>query len=379
MDFLSNILKNQASSQPLAFIIAAAIAFIITPIIRVRAEQLGSSREETDRNGHQALSTKPRLGGIAILLSIVITTAIYIAVYGRYTPAGIQHLELEAMALGSFIIFLVGLLDDIKPLNPFSKLIGQIIAATFAWLMHVRIDFLANPIYYIDHARAATVTLDPIGSYLVTVIFLIAISNAVNLIDGIDVLAVGVAIIASVACWAITLSPLLNQPAGAVLAATMAGACVGFLRYNFNPARIFLGDNGAYLLGFLLGCISCIGLVKKVTVVVISPILLLIFAVPIVDTLLAIFRRALKQKAIMRPDLEHLHHKLMDLGMSQKQVNYLLYGITFVSALIGCSLLGKDIAYDFLRFSTSIFGIWLFFSLVLNARQQKWGRSQDKH
>ncbi len=376
MDFLSNIFKNQASSQPLAFIIAAAIAFIITPIIRVRAEKLGNSREEF---GRDTISTKPRLGGIAILLSIVITTAIYIGVYGRYTPAGIQHLELEAMALGSFIIFLVGLLDDIKPLNPFSKLIGQIIAASFAWLMHVRIDFLANPIYYIDHARAATVSLDPIGSYLVTVIFLIAISNAVNLIDGIDGLAVGVAIIASVACWAITLSPLLNQPAGAVLAATMAGACFGFLRYNFNPARIFLGDNGAYLIGFLLGCISCIGLVKKVTVVVISPILVLIFAVPIIDTLLAVFRRALKQKAIMRPDLEHVHHKLMDLGMSQKQVNYLLYGITFVSALIGCSLLGRDIALDFLRYSASIFGVWLFFSLVLNAKQQKWGRSADKH
>jgi UDP-GlcNAc:undecaprenyl-phosphate GlcNAc-1-phosphate transferase len=371
MDFLSNIFKNQASSQPLAFIIAAAIAFIITPIIRERAEKLGNSREEF---GRDTLSTKPRLGGIAILLSIVITTAIYIAIYGRYTPAGIQHLELEAMALGSFIIFLVGLLDDIKPLNPFNKLIGQIIAATFAWLMHVRIDFLANPIYYIDHARDATITLDPIGSYLVTVIFLIAMSNAVNLIDGIDGLAVGVAIIASVACWAITLSPLLNQPAGAVLAATMAGACFGFLRYNFNPARIFLGDNGAYLIGFLLGCISCIGLVKKVTVVVISPILVLIFAVPIFDTLLAVCRRAMQQKAIMKPDLEHVHHKLMDLGMSQKQVNYLLYGITFISALIGCSLLGRDIALDFLRFSASIFSIWLFFSLVLNAKQQKWGR-----
>ncbi len=369
LEILSNLTK-QASSQPLVFLVATVLAFIITPIVRERAEKLEIKRSENNREH----DTKPRLGGIAILLTIVFTTAIYVSVYGRYTPAGIKHLELEGMALGAFVIFLVGLLDDIKPLNPFSKLSGQIIAASFAWLLNVRIDFLANPVYYIDHARIATIQLDDISSYLVTVLFLVAISNAVNLIDGIDGLAVGVAIIASVASWAITMSPLLNQPAGAVLAATMAGACFGFLRYNFNPARIFLGDNGAYLLGFLLGCISCIGLVKKVTVVVISPILLLIFAVPIFDTLLAVFRRAINQKAIMRPDLEHLHHKLMAMGLSQKQVNYLLYGITFVSALIGCSLLGRDIALDFLRFSASIFGIWVFFSLVLNAKQQKWGR-----
>ena len=372
MQELLSTFTKQASSQPLAFIIATLLAFIITPIVRERAEKLELERNET-RKLHSTSSNKPRLGGVAILLTLVFTTAIYIAIYGRYTPVGIKHLELEGMAMGAFVIFLVGLLDDIKPLNPFSKLAGQIIAASFAWLLNVRIDFLANPIFYIDHARTATVPLDDLSSYIVTVIFLVAISNAVNLIDGIDGLAVGVAIIASVASWAITMSPLLNQPAGAVLAATMAGACFGFLRYNFNPARIFLGDNGAYLIGFLLGCISCIGLVKKVTVVVISPILLLVFAVPIFDTLLAIFRRALKQQAIMRPDLEHLHHKLLDLGFSQKQVNYLLYYITFISALIGCSILGRDIAMDFLKYSSTIFGVWLFFSLVINAKQQKKG------
>ncbi len=368
---LETLFKNQASSQPLAFLIATVLAFIITPLVRERAEKLEIKRGETQREQHASSASKPRLGGIAILLTIVFTTAIYISIYGRYTPAGIKHLELEGMALGAFVIFLVGLLDDIKPLNPFSKLSGQIIAASFAWLLNVRIDFLANPIYYIDHARVATIQLDDLSSYLITVLFLVAISNAVNLIDGIDGLAVGVAIIASVASWAITLSPLLNQPAGAVLAATMAGACFGFLRYNFNPARIFLGDNGAYLIGFLLGCISCIGLVKKVTVVVISPILLLIFAIPLFDTVLAIFRRALKKREIMKPDLEHLHHKLLDLGFNQKQVNYLLYGVTFVSALIGCSMLGYEIAMDFLRFSGAIITVWLFFSLVINAKRQK--------
>jgi UDP-N-acetylmuramyl pentapeptide phosphotransferase/UDP-N-acetylglucosamine-1-phosphate transferase len=142
------------------------------------------------------------------------------------------------------------------------------------------------------------------------------------------------------------------------------------LRYNFNPARIFLGDNGSYLLGFALGCISCIGLTKKITVVVLSPILIMVFAVPLLDFVLAIFRRASKNQAIMKPDLEHLHHKLLKKGFSEKQINYLLYSITFLGGLIGTVLLGKEIAYIYLQISGTILAIWLFFSLVINADKQ---------
>ena len=279
------------------------------------------------------------------------------------------------MIAGALIIFFIGLFDDLKPIPAPIKLAGQVLAAVTAWLMNVRIEFLANPIHYIDHARIAAVPLDDIASLITTVIFMVAITNAINLIDGIDGLAVGVTIICCAASWAINLSPILNQPAGAILAATLAGACFGFLRYNFNPARIFLGDNGAYLLGFLLACISCIGLTKKVTVVTLSPIIVLIFVLPLIDITLAILRRASKNKPIMKPDLEHLHHQLLDRGFSHKQINYLFYGVTFIAGLIGTYLLGLDIAVMYLTICGSILGIWLFFSLVLNRANNNRSRS----
>lgn len=381
MDLYNNILKiftDQASSQPLAFLIALLLSFAITPLVRERAIKLGltenKNASEQREPGRKKLHIEevPRLGGIAILISIIITIVFYLAVFGRYTPAGFQHLELEGIATGALIIFFVGLLDDIKPLHPLVKLAGQSVASITVWLMGVRIEFLANPAYYINHIYKSTIRLDDISSLIVTVIFLVAITNAINLLDGVDGLAVGVCLIASIATWAITMSPLLNQPAGAVLAATMAGASFGFLRYNFNPAKIFLGDNGAYLLGFILACVSCIGLVKKITVVIISPILILIFAVPLFDTSYAVFRRALNKQPLMKPDLEHLHHKLLNMGLSQKQVNYLLYSVTFACGLLGTFILGKNIGIDFLLISASILGMWLFFSLVINTKHQKW-------
>lgn len=358
---------DQSNSQPLAFVIALLISYAITPLVRERAAKL----KFQDRGEARSSTNIPRLGGVAILISLTLTIICYLAIFGRYTPHGIVHLELEGISAGALIIFFIGLLDDIKPLPVFTKLSGQIVAACVAWFMNVRIEFIANPIHYIDHARISALPLDQITSLLVTVFFLVTITNAINLIDGIDGLAVGVTVICCLASWAINLSPILNQPAGAVLAATLAGACFGFLRYNFNPARIFLGDNGAYLLGFILGCISCIGLTKKVTVVTLSPIIFLIFVLPLCDVLYAICRRAAQHKPIMKPDLEHLHHKLLQRGFNPKQINYLFYLVTFIASLIGTFILGIDIGLEYLSISSSILLLWLFFSLVINAKHQK--------
>ena len=374
MNFLEtsfNSVTELSSSQPIGFVIACLISLAITPFIKERASML----QLVDRGEGRAYPNIPRLGGIAILIALISTIGFYLIVYGRYTPSGVKHLELEGMIAGALIIFFIGLFDDLKPIPAPIKLAGQVLAAVTAWLMNVRIEFLANPIHYIDHARIAAVPLDDIASLITTVIFMVAITNAINLIDGIDGLAVGVTIICCAASWAINLSPILNQPAGAILAATLAGACFGFLRYNFNPARIFLGDNGAYLLGFLLACISCIGLTKKVTVVTLSPIIVLIFVLPLIDITLAILRRASKNKPIMKPDLEHLHHQLLDRGFSHKQINYLFYGVTFIAGLIGTYLLGLDIAVMYLTICGSILGIWLFFSLVLNRANNNRSRS----
>lgn len=369
LEHFKHVFLEQESSQPLAFLIAFITTYTITPLVQERAEKLElSTRTEA---GRENIKNTPRLGGIAILISIIVTIVFYLAVFGTYTPHGIQHLELEAIAVGTLIIFFVGLLDDLKPIDPFIKLVSQIIAATTVWVMGIRVEFLANPIHYIDHARAAAFDLNDLASLLVTVSFIVAITNAINLIDGIDGLAVGVCMIAAIASWSINLSPLLNQPAGAVLAATMAGSCFAFLRYNFNPARIFLGDNGSYLLGFALACISCIGLTKKITVVVLSPIFLLIFLVPLFDAVYAVFRRASKNQSIMKPDLEHIHHQLLAKGMSEKQINYLIYFITFLGGLLGTSMLGLDIAIEYLIICACVLATWLFFSLVINKAKQR--------
>ena len=359
---------EHSKSQPLAFLIAFAVTFAITPMIKERVALFLDNRKE---DGREQSPPVPRLGGIAIFISIVVTIVFYLIVFGRYTPNGIQHLDLEAILIGGLIIFFIGLLDDIQPLSAWTKLIAQIISASIVWLMGIQIEFIANPLHYIDVNQAAAFNLSDITSYLITILFIVAITNAINLIDGIDGLAVGVCMIAALASWAINLSPLLNQPAGAIFAATMAGSCFAFLRYNFNPARIFLGDSGAYLLGFNLACLSCIGLTKQVTVVILSPIVLLIFFIPLIDMLFAILRRASANRPIFKPDLEHFHHLLLDNGFSEKQINYIFYLITFLGGLIATSLLGLDIAVMFLSISLIVVGLWLFFSLVINQKHQK--------
>ncbi len=374
-EHFKNIFLTHSNSQPLAFLIAFLVCYSITPLIRERAIKLKlrSRREEKGRS--PKLSKEglpiPRLGGIAILISIIITVIFYLAVFGTYTPHGVEHLQLEAIAVGGLMIFFVGLLDDLEPLSPQTKLIAQVLAAFTVWVMGLRIEFLANPLHYFNGDLKSAFSLGDVPSIILTVVFIVGVTNAINLIDGIDGLAVGVCLIASVASWAINLSPLLNQPAGALFAATTAGACFAFLRYNFNPARIFLGDNGSYLLGFALACISCIGLTKKVTVTILSPILLLIFLVPFVDIVYAICRRAANKQPIMKPDFEHLHHKLLAKGFSEKQINYLLYTVTFVGGLIGTFILGYDIGIEYLIISFSILFAWIFFSLVINHKNQK--------
>jgi UDP-GlcNAc:undecaprenyl-phosphate GlcNAc-1-phosphate transferase len=219
----------------------------------------------------------------------------------------------------------VGAIDDAKPIRAYIKLIFQIIAALIAVYFGLIIEAFSNPIVFSDSAFVNLGFL----SIPITVIWIVAITNSVNLIDGLDGLAVGVSAISSIAMLVISL--LVSDTNVAVILAALAGACLGFMPYNFNPAKIFMGDAGALLLGYVLATMSILGLFKFYAIVSFA-VPFLVLALPLFDTAFAFIRRLLKGQNPMAPDRGHFHHRLIDLGLSQKQAVAILYTI---SGLLG--------------------------------------------
>ena len=236
---------------------------------------------------------------------------------------------------------------------------------------------MSNPFYHADFylfklsIGDQAINFDPLLGYFLTVLWVVGITNAINLLDGMDGLATGVCLISSVAIWAVSLDNKINQPGGALMAATLAGALLGFLRWNFNPARIFLGDSGAYLTGFVLASMAVGCVTKKVAVLIMSPVLFLIFALPIVDTLFAVIRRIITKRSIFEPDKGHLHHRILAIGLSQKTVSYLLYFISAVSGFLATYLISVRSTFRFLLLSLMIFAISLFYACIINWKHQK--------
>ena len=303
----------------LAFILAVGVALFITPVVIGIAKRTGALDKPDPRKVHK--KPIPRIGGLAIFSAFVIATIA--AVFFSDIEIEIQF-EIVGLIISGTLMMLVGLIDDYKNLPAKVKLLGQIIAAAvLVIIFDVRIDFIT----------------DPFGDYIylewlaipATLFWLVGITNTVNLIDGLDGLAAGVSAIAAVTILLVALED--NILLVAVLTAALAGAAVGFLFYNFNPACIFMGDSGALFLGFMLAGISVIGAVKcAATIALIVPILAL--GLPILDTTFAIIRRFRGGVPIFKPDKGHLHHRLLGLGFSQRQAVLLMY---VISALLGLS------------------------------------------
>ena len=243
--------------------------------------------------------------------------------------------EVTGLLVGGSFIVLVGIIDDYKNLPAKVKLVGQILAAAVLVIaFDVRIDFITDPFSDFFYTEWLAIPL--------TIFWIVGLTNTVNLIDGLDGLAAGVATIASVTIFLVALQQ--NIMLVAVLTAALAGAACGFLYYNFNPARIFMGDSGSMFLGYMLAGISVIGAVKcAATIALIVPILAL--GLPILDTTFAIVRRYCGGVPIFKPDKGHLHHRLMDLGFSQRQAVLLMY---VISALLGLSAVAlTEVSYQF--------------------------------
>ncbi|WP_139905690.1 MraY family glycosyltransferase [Clostridium thermarum] len=314
--------------------IAAITSFFITPLIRKAAYRYGVL--DIPR-GKRKIHKKPipLLGGLAIYIPFIILVV---------AKAGVINRAEWGIILGGLIIVIGGVLDDKWELRPCQKLLFQLMASMVLIIMGLRIEMITNPfgslVPYID-----------IGflSIPFTVIWVIGITNALNLIDGLDGLAAGIALISTLT---ILLIAIMKERIGAAyLTAILSGAIAGFLPYNFNPASIFLGDTGAQLLGFLLAAISIEGAIKSATIFsIIVPIF--IIGIPIFDTLFAIVRRKINGKPIMQADRGHLHHRLLDMGLTQKQAVLVMYVISIVLSMLAIVSIQIDssVAYYLLTF-----------------------------
>jgi UDP-GlcNAc:undecaprenyl-phosphate GlcNAc-1-phosphate transferase len=299
--------------------ISFLLSLILTPIVRDRIGHL-AFLDQPDGIRKKHLFAVPRVGGIAIALSYALTFALALALPFSYNyvlfSASSNILKLSLVAA---VVFLTGVLDDAFALKASHKLIGISAAATLAYAAGIRVN--------VNLFGAASSW--PWLSFALTVIWLIGCSNAFNLIDGMDGLAAGVGLFATLTMLLAALSQG-NLPL-ALATMPLAGCLLGFLRYNFNPASVFLGDSGSLLIGFLLGCYGALWSEKSVTLVAMTvPILAL--SIPLADVALSIFRRFLRNRPIFVADRGHIHHKLLDRGHTTKGAVLVIYGLSGFAA-----------------------------------------------
>ncbi len=308
------------------FILAFVLALVLTPLARWLGNRFGAVDEPTARNVH--IKPIARSGGLAILFSFVLAL---IASSLSPTAGPSYHMfirsQISFSLLGGLVIFCVGFFDDFHRLKPGIKFLGQILAASLAYYGGLQIEVIAF---------GATAIHLGILSYFITVFWFLLLINAINLIDGLDGLAAGVAFFA---CFVMAILATFSQPDYmiAIEFAAIAGALLGFLRYNFNPASIFMGDGGSYFVGYIIAALSVLGSIKsQLGTALLIPLLAL--GVPIFDTLLSPIRRWVIGRRMFNPDKGHIHHRLLEKGISSRQAVLIIYGISFMLCVAGIIL-----------------------------------------
>ena len=291
-----------------AFACAFAITLVTTPFAKWLSVKCGAIDYPKDRGVHK--KPMPRMGGVAIVLGFTITVLMV-----NYFDKSMDSRQFAGFLVGALLIAGLGVVDDMKNLPAKLKFCVQILAALIVIFSGTRIQ----------------VVLWPVTAYLqkfsipITLVWIVGVTNAVNLIDGLDGLAVGVSSIAAITMLAVAL--LTGNMPIAITMAALAGACIGFMPYNLNPAKIFMGDTGSTFLGYMLATVSIMGLFKFYAVISFA-VPFLILGLPIFDTANAIIRRVAAGRSPMSPDRGHVHHKLIDMGFNQKQAVAILYAIS---------------------------------------------------
>ena len=328
----------------LAAAVAFGISFLMVPPVKHFAEMVGAVDQPSERRINKV--PIPRMGGLAIFLGFVISLILFVEMSTR----------VMGILLGTVIIAVMGAVDDIVSLKPWAKLGGQVLAAAVAIRCGVVFDAISNPNFF---SGTTTIQLGFLSIPL-TVLWILACTNAVNLIDGLDGLAVGVSTISSVTMLVVSL--IVSEPVVSVILAALVGACIGFMPYNFNPAKIFMGDVGSQMLGFVLSTVAILGLFKLHAIITFF-VPLMALAVPLADTTFAFVRRIAHGQSPFHADKGHFHHRLLALGLSQKQAVAVLYGISAVMGLIAVLLTGESPLLRMLCLMAALvvsITVWLF-------------------
>ena len=311
----------------IAFILAAITSMIVAPLMIKFAFKVGAVDVPKDERKIHS-KPMPRIGGLSFIIGFFVAI-----IFSLLTVKVDTSVNLVGFFIGSAIVAAVGFLDDIYHIKPWQKLLGQVIAAILVIISGLRICYINIPFITLYG-------LNDVLSIIITFFWIIGVTNALNLIDGLDGLATGVSAIATLA---LTIVFALNGSGELPLLITVAllGGLVGFLPYNFNPAKTFMGDTGSNFLGFTLATVSMIGMAKTYTLMaIVVPVVIL--GLPIFDTLFAICRRVLHHKSIMEADRGHIHHRLIDAGLSQKQAVLVLYGVTALLGILAVIILESN-------------------------------------
>lgn len=311
-----------------AFILALILAYAVTPLSIRLAFKIDAIDVPRDARRMHKKPT-PRIGGIAIVYGVVVS----VCCFSNFVINGGINMPLIGTLCGALLIAVLGFLDDLKPKPAILKFLIQIVAAAIPVICGVRVMAVTNP--FTDMMMKVPMWI----SYGASLMWIVGVTNAVNLIDGLDGLAAGVSSIASVALLTILLMQRNADPTMVIMTAALAGACFGFLPFNFNPAKTFMGDVGATFLGFMLGCISIQGPFKTYVSFIIP---FLIIGLPIFDTAFAILRRLAKGQGIMTPDRGHMHHRLIDSGFSHRTTVIIMYVLSAVLAISAIVLFISD-------------------------------------
>ncbi len=342
-----NINVNSLIYGILAVLFAGLLSFTLTPPVRVLAHKLKAIDDpKDDRRMHK--KPIPRMGGLAIFIAF----SVAIFLFADLTR------ELVGLLIGATVIVVLGVLDDIYRLNAWLKLAVQIVVAIIPVYFGVTINFINLFGHYI--------VFNEVMSSVITVLWIVAVTNAVNLIDGLDGLACGVS---TISAFSIMVLALLHVDySSALIVAILAGSCLGFLPYNRNPAVIFMGDTGALFLGYTLATVSVLGLFKFDAFVSFwTPFLVL--ALPLADTMFATIRRIIHRQPIFSPDRGHFHHRLIDLGFTQKQAVSVLYAISSLFSISAITFSENRIVPSILIIVVSfIVGIFNYKILVSDAK-----------